>query len=106
MRRLTLLLLTALLTLISVSAAADVHASHQQQAPVHDQHDTDAAGLDLATEPQADCGHCCHCHGGSLLLQIAPALEFHPSSIALTLTDRREHWPSTLPVSLYRPPIS
>ncbi|MCG8314314.1 MAG: hypothetical protein MI976_13990 [Pseudomonadales bacterium] len=64
-------MLVILIVLQSVVALADIHQYHQE-ADSHVSFD-DHAHEDIRpsnhakdiTDPQSDCHHCCHCHGGA-----------------------------------------
>lgn len=107
-RTLTSMLILMLLTMQSVALKADVHQFHQTQTQInlseHGLHEQEAHEH-MHVAQMHDCGHCCHCHGGShfYLISHIPFLMasmsveiFHDSAIPLVQIAR---------IPAFRPPI-
>ena len=65
-------LLITLIALQSVVAFADLHQFHQPSSDEHVSYDDhshqkekQSSRSDDVIDPQSDCHHCCHCHGGA-----------------------------------------
>lgn len=108
-------MLLTLIALQSVLVAAEVHQPHQQQpqhqsvAEDHDVHVSRIEHVDNADTQQSvtfdkECQHCCHCHGGVLMLLSAGGYWLVRYSNVLFSNDLSVPPSSTVAVNL-RPPI-
>lgn len=110
-------LLAFLIAVQSVAAMVDVHQFHQSGKEhltfdhSHQSSDTDNGNRlvkqspDQPGQPLYDCHHCCHCHGHASVV-LAVSLSNYTIYSGTELADYQAHLTSTIPTSLFRPPIA
>lgn len=101
----------------SVAAIADAHqfhqsgTQHQEFNHSHQSSDRDNdthlvnQSPDKPNQPLFDCHHCCHCHGHASVV-LAGSLSRFAIFSGTELADYQAHLTSTIPTSLFRPPIA
>jgi len=114
-KRWIMIVMALMIALQSVAAIADMHQSHQSDTPHlefgHSHQPSDAEnGHQLVKQspkqpgqPHNDCHHCCHGHASAV-----PAGSLYHFAIfsGTELADYHAHLTSTIPTSLFRPPIA
>jgi len=116
-KRWFVMVMALMIALQSVAAIADAHQFHQSGTEhlefdhSHQPTDTDndnqlvKQSPDQPGQPLYDCHHCCHCHGHASVV-LAGSLSNFAIFSGTELADYQAHLSSTIPTSLFRPPIA
>jgi len=116
-KRWFMMVMALMIALQSVAAIADAHQLHQSgtQHLTFD-HSHQSSDIDNGNQlvkqspvqpgqPLYDCHHCCHCHGHASVV-LAGSLSHFAFFSGTELADYQAHLTSTIPTSLFRPPIA